>query len=199
MNETAKPRILLILSVLAGLGVAACTAEAGGDPPLKGAAIGGPFTLTDQDGRRVRDTDFAGKYRIVYFGFSHCPDVCPSDLLQLGQALKRFERSDPRRAARVQPIFITVDPERDTPAALKPYVATFHPRLLGLTGTPEEIAQVAKRFAVYYKKGPSADGGYSVDHNRQTILFGPQGAPIALLPQEEGAEAVAATLERWVK
>ena len=109
-------------------------------PPLKGATMGGPFTLTDQNGRRVSDRDFAGKYRLVYFGYTFCPDVCPVDLQVIGAGLRRFEASDPARAARVQPIFITVDPARDTPAVLRQYVAAFHPRLIGLTGSAEEIA-----------------------------------------------------------
>ena len=88
----------------------------------------------------------------MYFGFTHCPDVCPTDLAVIGQALRRFEKSDPARAARVAPIFVSVDPERDTPAVLKDYVAAFHPRLVGLTGTPQQIADMAKRYGVYYAK-----------------------------------------------
>src|SRR6185369_14158786 len=103
------------------------------EAPLKGARIGGPFALVDQNGRTVRDSDFAGRYRLVYFGYSYCPDVCPTDLQSIGQAMRQFEKSDPGRAAEVQPIFITVDPERDTPPVLKAYVAAFHPRLIGLT------------------------------------------------------------------
>jgi len=199
MNETAKPRFLLILSLLLGLALAACSGNAA-EPPLKGTAIGGPFTLTDQDGRQIGDDAFSGSYRILYFGFSNCPDVCPTDLLQIGQGLRRFERTDPARAARVQPIFITIDPERDTPAVLKQYVAAFHPRLIGLTGTPQQIARVAKSFGVYYAKMPSGGaGGYAMNHSRQALLFGPKGEPITLLPQEKGAEAIAAELDRWVR
>ncbi|HEY0043124.1 MAG TPA: SCO family protein [Allosphingosinicella sp.] len=200
MNETAKSRILLLLSLLFGLALAACQAGGGEEPPLKGAAMGGPFTLTDHNGRPVTDKDFAGKYRIVYFGFTHCPDVCPTDLLQLAQAMKKFEAQDPARAARVQPLFITTDPERDTPAVMKKYSLAFHPRILGLTGTPEQIAAVAKGYAVYYSKGEAQPGGgYSVDHSRILLLSGPDGEPIALLPHDEGPEAIAKELDRWVK
>jgi protein SCO1/2 len=199
MNESAKPRPLTILCLLLGLALAACS-PAGGEPPLKGAAIGGPFALTDQNGRPATDRDFAGRYRIMYFGFTHCPDVCPTDLAILGQALRRFEKSDPARAARVVPIFVSVDPERDTPAVLKGYVASFHPRLIGLTGTPQQLADTIKRYGAYAEKEPAAaGGGYNVNHSRLAELIGPEGEPIALLPYDKGAEAVAAELDRWVK
>src|SRR3546814_3776148 len=129
--------------------LAACNGAApAGDaqPPLAGARIGGPFTLTDQNGRTVSDTDFAGQYRIVYFGYSFCPDICPVDLQKLMRGLSLFEKADPRLGANVQPMFITIDPARDTPQALKPFVERYHPRLLGLTGTPEQIAAVAKGY-----------------------------------------------------
>jgi protein SCO1/2 len=199
MNETPKPRSLPILGVALALAVAACS---GGieEPPLKGAAIGGPFTLTDQDGRTVTDRAYAGRYRIMYFGFTHCPDVCPTDLAVIGQALRRFEKSDPARAARVVPIFVSVDPERDSPAVIKEYVAAFHPRLVGLTGTPSQLADMARRYGAYYgKDAPSGGEGYNVNHSRIAELIGPKGEPIALLPYEKGAEAVAAELDRWVR
>ncbi|QAY76901.1 SCO family protein [Sphingosinicella sp. BN140058] len=199
MNETAKSRFFLLLSLLLGFLVASCSQGPQQDPPLKGAAIGGPFTLIDQNGKQVRDQDFAGKYRIVYFGFAHCPDVCPTDLAQIGQALRSMEKSDPALAAKIQPIFITVDPERDTPAVLKDYVAAFHPRLIGLTGSPQQIADAAKRYAVYYAKEPTPDGSYTMNHGRILFLMGPDGAPIAMLPHENGAEAIAAELKRWVR
>jgi protein SCO1/2 len=199
MNETAKSRISLFLLLLAGLLVSACSSGGGERPPLKGASIGGPFTLTDQNGRQVSNSDFNGKYRLVYFGFSYCPDVCPVDLQSIGQGLSRLEKSDPVLAAKVQPIFITVDPERDTPAVLKEYVAAFHPRLIGLTGTPAQIAPVAKAYGVYYARrdeGNSKD--YLVDHLRVALLFGPKGEPIAIVPHDKGADGVASELERWV-
>jgi protein SCO1/2 len=199
MNESAMPRPPTILCLLLGLALAACS-PAGGEPPLKGAAIGGPFTLTDQEGRPATDRDFAGRYRIMYFGFTHCPDVCPTDLAILGQALRRFEKSDPARAARVVPIFVSVDPDRDTPAVLKDYVAAFHPRLVGLTGTPAQVADTIRRYGAYgEKEAPDAGGGYNVNHSRIAELIGPAGEPIALLPYDKGAEAVAAELDRWVK
>lgn len=199
MNETAKPRFLLLLSLLLGLAVAACS-PGGAEPPLAGATMGGPFTLTAGDGRTVTQDDFAGRYRIVYFGFTHCPDICPTDLATIGQALRLFEDEHPKRAAKVQPLFITVDPERDTPEVVKDYAAAFHPRILGLTGTPQQIADAAKKHGIYYAKGEAQPGGgYAVDHTRYIVLYGPEGEPIALLPHEQGPQAVAAELERWVR
>ncbi|MGE5722594.1 MAG: SCO family protein [Sphingomonadales bacterium] len=198
MNERMKlrpSRLALIGALLLG----ACSRPADA-PPLQGARIGGPFTLTDQDGRTVRDTDFAGRYRLVYFGYSFCPDVCPTDLQTIGQALRQFEKDAPRQAARLQPIFITVDPARDTPAVLKSYVSAFHPRLLGLTGTDAQIAAVEKEFAIYAARRPTGHGNdYFMDHSRQALLLGPKGEPIALLPQDEGPKALEASLEQWVK
>ncbi len=199
MNETRPPRLRPILFLSVGLALAACSGAAE-EPPLKGAAIGGPFTLTNHEGRQVTERDFAGKYRIMYFGFTHCPDVCPTDLAVIGQALRRFEESDPARAARVAPVFVSVDPERDTPAVLRDYVAAFHPRLVGLTGTPQQVAEMIRRYGAYgAKEAPGPGGGYNVNHSRVAELIGPDGQPIALLPYEKGAEAVAAELERWVK
>lgn len=181
-------------------------ADATGD--LVGAAIGGPFTLTDQDGKTVRWDDFKGKYRLVYFGYTYCPDVCPLDLTKIMAGFKQLEKSDPAKAARIQPIFITVDPTRDTPAALKTYVANFHPRLIGLTGPEQEIARVKKAFAVVAsKEGDSnATKDYLVSHSRTPFFFGPDGKPIALVPVEDGMgkeaatpEAIRAFLERWTK
>ena len=199
MNESAASRLSALLVLLAALLLGACRAETG-EPPLKGATMGGPFTLTSHDGRRVGDSDFAGRYRIVYFGFTYCPDVCPVDLQTIGAGLRAFERDDPERAARVAPIFISVDPARDTPQVLAQYVAAFHPRLVGLTGSEQEIAEVARRFAVYYRHGePGPDGAYLVDHLRAAVLYGPQGEPIAIIPHDQGPAGVAAELDRWVR
>lgn len=193
-----KPRLLACAAALSLL-VPACRQQPA-EPPLAGARIGGPFALTDQDGRRVTDSQFAGRYRLIYFGYTFCPDVCPTDMQTLGRALTLFEQRAPKEAAKVQPIFITVDPERDTPAVLKPWVAAFHPRLIGLTGTPAEIAAVAKAYAVVYAKGDAAGaGGYLVDHTRMAMLFGPAGEPLALIPQDGTAEAAAAELAKWVR
>lgn len=203
MNKTPLLTALLFLALAAcgrGDGDSASQSSA---PPLAGAAIGGPFTLIDQDGKKMSWSDFAGKYRMLYFGYTYCPDICPLDLQKLMQGYRLFEKQDPKRAAKVQPIFITIDPERDTQAVVKNYVTAFHPKLIGLTGTPAEIAKVAKEFAVYYAKAGDSPTDYLMDHSRSPYLMGPDGKPIAILPTGEGEEGapdkVAAELDRWVK
>jgi protein SCO1/2 len=169
-------------------------------PPLAGARIGAPFSLTDQNGRTVTDRDFAGRYRIMYFGYTFCPDVCPVDVQTIGAGLKAFEARDAALRAKVVPVFVTVDPERDTPPVIKEFIANFHPRMVGLTGPTAAIDAVAKAYGVYHaKQKPGSGGGYMVDHTRQTYLMDPQGKPIALLPTEGGAEKVADELQRWVR
>jgi len=198
----------LLLAAAAALGGCDAASVADSRPPLEGARIGGPFTLTDQNGRTVRDSDFAGTYRIVYFGYSFCPDICPVDLQKLMRGLSLFEKKAPDRGARVQPLFITIDPARDTPAALGPFVARYHPRLLGLTGTPEQIAAVAKDYVVVYNKVEgSAPDRYLMAHTQIAFLMGPDDKPLAMLPVDdpttdvdEGApDKVAAELAKWVK
>jgi len=203
MNDAIPMPARLLLALLIGaapLTLAACGKAGGpGEPPLAGAAIGGPFTLVDQDGRTVTDRDFAGRYRLIYFGYTFCPDVCPTDLQKLMRGLKAFEASAPALGVKVQPIFISVDPARDTPPVLKQYVAAFHPRLIGLTGKPEVIADVAKRYGIFFQKAGGKDStDYLVDHSSQAVLFGPDGRPIAILPQDQGDKAVAAELAKWV-
>lgn len=197
MNESVgKPALVALLLALL-LGGCAQRSDA---PPLQGASMGGPFTLTDQEGRRVSERDFAGKYRLVYFGFTFCPDVCPVDMATLAAGLRRFEASDAARAARVQPIFITVDPARDTPAVLRQFVAAFHPRFVGLTGSEAEIAQVARSHRIFYERAPPGPGGgYNVNHSQMAVLYGPDGAPVAIVPHDRGPDGVAAELERWVR
>ena len=197
MNESAR-RIGFLAGLIVLL-VAGCRADPG-TPPLQGATMGGPFTLTSHDGRRVSDSDFAGRYRLVYFGYTFCPDVCPVDAQTIGAGLRRFEAQDPGRAARVQPIFVTVDPARDTPEVLRAFVANFHPRMVGLTGSEAEIARMARAYGVYYQRGdPSPGGGYLVDHWRGIVLYGPQGEPVAIVPHDQGPDALAAELDRWVR
>jgi protein SCO1/2 len=199
MNESASRRLTPLLALLLALIVAGCSGRSS-TPPLAGASMGGPFTLTDQNGRRVSDTAFAGKYRLVYFGYTFCPDVCPVDMQVIGAGLRRFEASDPARAARVQPIFITVDPARDTPPVLRQFVSAFHPRLIGLTGSEAEIARVAREYRIFYERAdPQPNGAYMVNHTRIAVLYGPQGEPIAIVPHDQGPAGVAAELENWVR
>jgi protein SCO1/2 len=189
-----------LFATLAALLLAACGgATPAAAPPLAGARIGGPFALIDQNGRTVRDSDFAGKYRIMYFGYTYCPDVCPVDVQNIAGAIRKLEASDPALAAKIVPIFVSVDPARDTPAVVKQFVGAFHPRFVGLTGSPEAIAAVAKAYAVFYQKeqAPGASG-YLVNHSRQAYLMDPEGKPMALVPQDESPDAIVAEIRRWV-
>lgn len=187
----------LALSVaLSGCG----TGQPAEQPPLAGAAIGGPFTLVDKQEKPVSWADFDGKYRIVYFGYTFCPDACPMDVQVAMQGFAAFEKAHPDLAAQVQPIFITIDPARDTPKVVGEFAAAFHPRLLGLTGTPEAVDKAAKAFAAFYGKGKeNEDGGYLMDHSRVAYLMGRKGEPIAMLPVDKDANAVAAELAKWVR
>ena len=138
MNRINKPspRILAALAA-AALSLAGCEASAPkAEPPLAGAAIGGDFALTNSKGETVRWGDFAGKYRVVYFGYAFCPDVCPTDMSRVAQGLKALKASDPDKAAKIAPIFISVDPERDTPQVVGEFAAAFSPDIIGLTGYP---------------------------------------------------------------
>ena len=182
------------------LALSACGAAPKEAPPLEGARIGGPFTLTDQNGRSFSDGQLAGKWRIMYFGYTFCPDVCPVDLQKIGAGMKALEASDPAVAAKITPVFVTVDPKRDTAPIRKEFVANFHPRMVGLGGSPEVTDRVAKEYGVYYRlQPPGPGGGYLVDHTRQAVLFGPDGKPIALIPTVDKSPAeVAAELKRWV-
>lgn len=315
MNEMQRRIAAIALPIL----LSACGGSAPGgnndvaganaSTPLAGARIGGPFSLTDQAGHTVTDQSFAGQYRVMYFGYTSCPDVCPTDAQSIGQGLRLFEQSDPAKAARVTPVFVSVDPTRDTPAVLRQFVSAFHPRMVGLTGTPQAIAEVAREYAVsfsttapapqgtaavdgpglgggyrqggapradgpglgggyrngdgpglgggygpqrvaddgpgagggyrqgaadgpglgggyrhgdrrgdgpgpgggdrsgdgpglgggYRHDGPGNGGGYLVAHTRIAYLMGPDGRPIALIPEDQGPQAVAAALARWVQ
>ena len=205
MNETRvrrrHPIRVFSLMLWAALPLAACSGPvAPARAPLEGARIGGPFALIDQNGRKVTDRDFAGKYRIMYFGYTFCPDVCPTDAQNIGAGLRLLEASDPALAAKIVPIFVSVDPARDTPEVLKAFVSAFHPRMVGLTGSPEAIDAVAKEFVVFYQKQDAApSGGYMVDHSRVAYLMDPQGKPLALLPEDKSGQAVADEARRWVK
>ena len=191
-----------ILLAGAALLAASCSPpEKAETPPLAGASIGGPFALVDQDGRRVTERDFAGRWRIMYFGYTFCPDVCPTEMQTIMAGLKLFANDMPAAAAKVTPIFVTVDPARDTPAALKQWVSAFGPTLIGLTGSSAAIDKVADEFKVYHAKGAKTAGGYLVNHSSQTYLFDPDGKPIALLPADThgSPQQVADELARWVK
>lgn len=200
MNRRAMMIRNAIFAALA-LTLSACGGSGPAErPPLEGASIGGPFTLTDKAGKEVRWSDFAGKYRIVYFGYTFCPDACPMDVGVMMKGFNQFAKEQPELAAQVQPIFITIDPARDTAARVGEFAAAFSPRLIGLTGTKDQIAATAKAFAVYYAKGKETAGGYLMDHSRTAYLMDRDGKPLAVLPTDkQDVGAVAAELAKWVK
>jgi len=140
------------------------------------ALIGGPFTLTDQTGQRRSEADLKGHYALVYFGYTYCPDICPTSLSTMSQALDLLAEQSPEKAAAVLPVFITIDPERDTVDALAGYAEHFHPRFLALTGSTEEVAAAAKAYRIYYQKveEPGASD-YLMDHSSIIYLMGPDG------------------------
>ena len=141
--------------------------------------VGGPFALIDHDGRRRTDTDFRGKLLLIYFGFTLCSDVCPTELQAIASAIDQLGPA----ADAVQPLFITVDPEKDTPEQLKSYVALFHPRLIGLTGDPRAVKKVALAYKVYYAKSdPTRNAGTEVDHTGFIFLVGPDGKYLGFAP-----------------
>ena len=186
--------------VAALLALAACQDAPPEQPPLAGAAIGAEFTLTGEDGDPVSWSDFDGQYRTLYFGYAYCPDVCPVDTQRAMAGLKAFEQANPELGAQIQPLFVSVDPARDTPAVLAEFTDSFHPRLIGMTGTKEQIDAVTEAFAAVYSiEEPNEAGGYLVGHTNITYLFGPDGEPLAMLPTDQGPEAVAAELDKWVR
>jgi protein SCO1/2 len=157
------------------------------------ALIGGPFKLINQDGKEVSDADFRGKLMLVYFGFTHCPSVCPTDMATISEAMKSLGDD----AAKVQPIFISIDPERDNPEQVKTFLANFYPGFQGLTGTTEQIAAVANAYRIYYKKAESKDlNEYLMDHSSFTYLMGKDGKYITHFRSDQTAEEIVAGVKK---
>jgi protein SCO1/2 len=200
-KPAGAPRFVVIAVAVAGLLVLAAGAILGlglRDNP-KGAAgtvlasaIGGAFHLIDQNGKPFGDADLKGKWRLVFFGYTHCPDTCPTTLNELPLALDRLGRE--RDAVGI--VLITVDPERDTPEALKSYVESFDAPIVALTGTAEAVAQAAKAYRVYYAKHPRADGGYDMDHSAVIYVMDPAGRFTATFTPDSTAEAIASRLQK---
>ena len=167
----------------------------GGVQVAQGVPLGGTFSLIDHTGRAVTDRDFAGRWMLVYFGFTYCPDVCPTELGTIAAALDAL---GPAGEA-VVPVLVTVDPERDRPEQLADYVGRFHPRMVGLTGTPEQVAAVARLYRVYYAKArQSAGAEYLMDHSGFTYLVGPDGRVRQLFRPGTSPEALAAAVSARV-
>lgn len=186
-----------ILLLAAGLGGYAWTIRQAAQPHGLGVAlVGGPFSLTDQDGRRVTEKDFLGRYMLVFFGFTYCPDICPTELQVMTAALDAMGPA----AEKIQPVFVSVDPERDTPEVMKAYVANFGPRLIGLTGTPEEIAAMAKAYRVYYAKAANqnAPGDYLMDHSSIIYLMGQDGSFVKHFAYTTDVEKLTSELKKAI-
>jgi len=163
-----------------------------GGGPGRIAAIGGPYALVDHDGRSRTDADFRGGYALIYFGYTYCPDVCPTALSDMIVAIDELGPL----GARIQPIFITIDPARDTPDRLKTYVPKFHPRLVGLSGSLAQITAVAKAYRVYFakSKGPTAVEDYLMDHSSIIFLMDPDGRYVIHFNHGTGPEKMAERL-----
>ena len=158
------------------------------------AAVGGPFQLVDQDGKTVSDADMKGRPFLVFFGYTHCPDVCPTTLFEMSQMLHALGPD----AGRIGALFITVDPERDTPAVLKDYLASFDPHLRGLTGGPAAVDAALKAYRVYAKKVPLKDGDYTMDHTAVVYLMDKNGRFVAPFNMKRTAEAEAADVRGYL-
>jgi protein SCO1/2 len=157
--------------------------------------IGGPFRLQGGDGKVVTDADFRGRWMLVYFGYTRCPDACPTALQDMANALDGLT---PAERAKVAALFITVDPERDTPAVVQDYVRAFNAPITGLSGTPEQVAAAAKAYRVYYARHPRADGDYEMDHSSIIYVMDPRGEFVANFTHETTPDAIAAKLRTLV-
>ncbi|HWG04088.1 MAG TPA: SCO family protein [Beijerinckiaceae bacterium] len=167
----------------------------GAQAPMSALAIGGPFTLVDTQGKTITDKDLLGKPSAIFFGYTHCPDVCPTTLMDLTNLLKKMGGD----ANKLNVVFITIDPARDTPQEMADYLSSFDPRIRGLTGTDAQVATAAKAYQVYYHRVPSSDGGYSMDHTASVFLMDAKGGFVGTLSYEEDERTSLAKIERLVK
>lgn len=182
-----------ILVFVAGLVVLSAAAlfwlEPGGRQAVRTSSVGGPFTLVDQDGREVTERDFAGKAHLVFFGFTHCPDICPTTLQQVGDVLQALGP----KGKELKVAFVTVDPERDTPEVLKSYLSSFDPRIVGLTGTPDQVSATVKAYRAYAQKVPGKEGDYVMNHTAMVYVMDARNNFVSALnltrpPQEAAAD-----------
>jgi protein SCO1/2 len=192
-------RILLVFGAfLAGLvlslgAISLVSSHFGGEAP-QAAAIGGPFRLVDQNGRTVSEQDLKGRPSLVFFGFTHCPEICPTTLFDMSEVMRALGPD----ADRTHAVFITVDPERDTQEVMKDYLSSFDPHLSGLTGDDAAIAAVAKEYRVYYRKVPLEDGSYTMDHTAIVYLMDKEGRFVQPFSLKRPPEAAAADLRRYL-
>lgn len=188
--------LVLAIALVGRLGLFA-DAGSPGRPGAGLPTIGGAFSLADHNGKAVTDQDFRGQYLLVYFGYTFCPDVCPTSLSAMAAALDQVAKPI---EAKITPIFITVDPERDSQDVLKSYVANFHPRMIGLTGSDEQIKDVARKYRVYFQKADQGkDAAYLMDHSSIVYLMGPDGRFIAHFSHTTPPEQMAETITKAVQ
>jgi cytochrome oxidase Cu insertion factor (SCO1/SenC/PrrC family) len=203
----ARAKAWPVIAALLVFGISTQTARAADPPPDRFTAvemmedlmyghgtIGGPFTLTDQDGHKRSDRDFRGKLMIIYFGYTFCPDICPADLMAITQALDALGPT----ADGIQPIFITIDPERDT-RVLTEYIKSFYRSFVGLTGTPDEIRKVANAYKAFYARlPPAADGEYAIDHTGVIYLMGRDGGYLGFMPPQTEPAKLTEVLRKYL-
>ena len=196
MDRTTRPLVIVAAfaaSLAVGL-VLMLWAMGGLKNATAPAAIGGPFQLTDQAGRIVTEKDMMGRPTLVFFGFTHCPDICPTSLFEISEVLRAMGKD----ADRVNAYFISVDPERDTTEAMKDYLSSFDSRLEGLTGNPDQIAKVISAYRVYARKVPLKDGDYTMDHTALIYLMDREGRFVSPFNLKRQPEAAAADLKRYL-
>lgn len=200
MNRTTIGMIfagLLTGAALAFIALKVPTPTVNGEAQVTGkAAIGGPFSLIDQTGKRVTEKDFLGRYMLVFFGFTNCPDICPAGLQVMTAALDKLGH----RADDIVPVLITLDPAEDTPEKLATYVKSFHPRLVGLTGSDSDIAAAAKAYRVFYQKVPDDKdpSRYSIDHSAIFYLMDKDGTLLAPIPHTNDVDQLALAIDKAI-
>lgn len=198
MTAPASRLILTMIAFLLGLllclSVVLLVAQRGSAPvPQTSSAVGGPFSLVDQDGRAFTEQDVKGRPFLVFFGFTHCPDICPTTLFDISEIFRNLGPD----AGRASALFITVDPERDTPQAIKSYLSSFDPHLRGLTGSPAAVEGAIKAYRAYAKKVSEADGGYTMDHTALVYLMDKEGRFVAPFNLKRRPEESAAELRKY--
>lgn len=196
MSPAARPLVIataFAASLIVGL-LIMFWAMGGVSKVAQPAAIGGPFQLTDQNGKAVTDKSLKGKPTLIFFGYTHCPDVCPTSLFEMSEVLRAMGKD----ADKVNAVFISVDPERDTPAAMKDYLSSFDPHLEGLSGDPAETAKVITSYRVYAKKVPTKDGDYTMDHTALIYLMDREGRFVSPFNMKRSPEEAAAELKRYL-
>jgi protein SCO1/2 len=192
MTRSARILVILAAFVTGALALTAGVMLLAPRDVTKPSSVGGSFELINQDGKTVTDADFRGEPLLVFFGFTHCPDICPTTLFEVSEVFNRLGKD----AEKVNAIFVTVDPERDTPEKLKLYLSSFHPRISALSGSEAQVEAIKKAYYVYAKRVPLDGGGYTMDHTSIVYLMDKQGKFIAPFNLKRDADAAAADLRR---